>query len=153
VQPAAAPATTANVGTVSNSVGNMSADVGGVDMGGLNISVAGGAAGGGAKQRKATRTTVRGHDLHRGDRRRWRVFVHLRVAHDRNETPDCAARLVVNGPDNRSATWDHPHPPCAIGSDHVDTVIEVVGTSTTLQFTCRFQGAAESQQPCIVTPR
>lgn len=51
VQPAAAPATTANVGTVSNSVGNMSADVGGVDMGGLNISVAGGAAGGGAKRK------------------------------------------------------------------------------------------------------
>jgi hypothetical protein len=51
-QPAAAPATTANVGTVSNSAGNMSADVGGVDMGGLNISVAGGAAGGGAKQRE-----------------------------------------------------------------------------------------------------
>ena len=70
-----------------------------------------------------------------------------------NETPECAARMVVNGPDNRSVTWDHPHPPCAIGSDHADTVIEVVGTSTTLQFTCRFQGAAESQQPCIVTRR
>ncbi|MEO5838030.1 MAG: hypothetical protein ABIQ73_13860 [Acidimicrobiales bacterium] len=50
-QPAAAPATTANVGTVSNSVDNMSADVGGVDMSGLNISVAGGAAGGGAKRK------------------------------------------------------------------------------------------------------
>jgi len=52
VQPAVAPASTANVGTVSNSVGNMSADVGGVDMGGLNISVAGGAAGAGGKQRE-----------------------------------------------------------------------------------------------------
>jgi hypothetical protein len=70
-----------------------------------------------------------------------------------NETPECAARMVVNGPDNRSVTWDHPHPPCAVGTDHADTVIEVVGTSTTLQFTCRFQGAAESQQPCTVTRR
>ena len=51
VQPAAAPTTTTNVGTMSGSVGNMSADVGGVDMGGLNVSVAGGAAGGGAKEK------------------------------------------------------------------------------------------------------
>jgi hypothetical protein len=70
-----------------------------------------------------------------------------------NETPDCAARMIVDGPDDRSVTWDHPHPPCAIGSDHADTVIEVVGTSASLQFTCRFQGAAESQQPCVVTRR
>jgi hypothetical protein len=45
VQPAAAPATSANVANFSGSAGNVSADVGGVDMGGLNVSVAGGAAG------------------------------------------------------------------------------------------------------------
>ena len=65
-----------------------------------------------------------------------------------NEPPECAARLIVDGPDDRSVTWDHPHPPCAIGSDHADTVLEVVGTGTTTRFTCRFTGAAESEQPC-----
>ena len=68
-----------------------------------------------------------------------------------NEPPACAERLIVDGPDDRSVTWDGPHPPCAIGSDHADTVLEVVGTSTTMRFTCRFQGAAESEQPCTVT--
>ena len=50
-QPVAAPVTTTNVGTMSGSMGNMSADVGGVDIGGLNVSVAGGAARGGAKEK------------------------------------------------------------------------------------------------------
>ncbi|MEO5838032.1 MAG: hypothetical protein ABIQ73_13870 [Acidimicrobiales bacterium] len=67
------------------------------------------------------------------------------------ETPECAARLLVEGPDDRSVTWDHPHPPCAVGTDHAGTVIEAVGTSATMRFTCRFQGAAESLQPCSVT--
>jgi hypothetical protein len=66
-----------------------------------------------------------------------------------NETAECAARMIVDGPDDRSVTWDHPHPPCAIGNDHAGTVIEVVGTSTTMRFTCRFQGAAASEQPCV----
>ena len=59
VQPAAAPvATTTNVGTMSGSMGNMSADVGGVDMGGLNVSVAGGAARGGANKKDNDRDTL-----------------------------------------------------------------------------------------------
>jgi hypothetical protein len=67
-----------------------------------------------------------------------------------NETAECAARLLVEGPEDRSVTWDHPHPPCAVGTDHAGTVIEAVGTSATMRFTCRFQGAAESVQPCTV---
>jgi hypothetical protein len=65
------------------------------------------------------------------------------------ETAECAARMIIEGPEDRSVTWDHPHPPCAVGTDHADTVIEVVGTSATIL--CRFQGAAEAEQPCTVT--